>query len=74
MQDLSSKVPFGCHKREGEDWLLSGICGLVVCAYCIQVVDRKFDPGHKSVLSHSFILFRSVLVERLTIYTCRCGN
>ena len=74
MLDFSSDVPLGSHKREGEDWLLSKICGLVVCAYCVQVVDGKFDPGHKTVLSHSFILFRSVLVEHLTIYTFQCGN
>ena len=29
------------------------------------VIDPEFDPGHKSVLSHSSFLFQPVLVEHL---------
>ena len=49
----------------------TGLSGLLVsglCA-CIQVIGLEFDPGHKSVLSHSFFLFRHVLVEHLR---CNC--
>ena len=38
----------------------------------IPVIDPEFDPGHKSVLSHSFFLFQPVLVEHLTVYIHVC--
>ena len=42
-----------------DSWL-SGLCT------GIPVIDPEFDPGHESVVSHSFFLFRPVLVDYLT--------
>ena len=41
---------------------------LIVLCTCLLVIGLEFDPGHKSVFSHSVFLFWPVLVEHLTLY------